>query len=685
MAVKETKVILTGDTSKYERVMRDTQLKNRQFTNTLKKHWVTFAAAAIASVMALQKAFSQLSRFITAASDLQETTSKFNVVFADQITIAQQWSKTLVDGYAMSTRESRQYLSSIQDLLVPMGMVSKEAGKMSFEVVKLAADLGSFNNVPTAKVMDDIQSGLVGNYETMKKYGVILNATTVQEKAMAMGLAETKNSLTAADKAQAAYTIMVKGSKAAIGDMARTSGDYANTLKQMKAAIEDLEAGLGILLLPTLTEVTKAVGEFVRAWADFLNIPEEQKKFNEQREMILKHIHMYEEELDRAMARKGKYGWWERFMGARRPEEIISDLQMMNEELAKVSRDFHEKPKIGATGKPSGGGGIPEPKKPTAEFEKILQEFYKDNQARLAESIGEESKYIEQGLKEQLDLRAKIAQQRIDLEASVQSKELDLLQEAMNEQDKYIEQGLESQGQNIQDNLKKNLKDFIDTHAAQIQFFLDAATAVKTGISTILYDTMQKDLASFKEYFKAFTDSLKQAFASMIADMIMRWLYKQVVEAAMHTESVAGFAAENALIAVQIGEVTALTAAYWALAVAKTAAGASGGGGGGEGIFGSIFGALGFHSGGVVGSTPVPVRMVNTSVFQNAPRYHQGMGNDEFPAILQRGETVIPRGGGGQQPIVIKLEIGGKPLNTYIYRGSRSGTIQIHQRALVSR
>ena len=225
-------------------------------------------AGAVVGIGALYLAFRKLNDVVKdsvkAASDLEEVASKFNVVFAGQVPLAEKWSKTLVDSYAMSTRESKQYLSSVQDLLVPMGMQANAAGKLSNEIVKLSADLGSFNNLPTAKVMDDIQSALVGNYETMKKYGVVLNATVVQERALAMGLADTKDALTAGQKAQAAYALMVEGSTAAIGDMARTSDSYANQVKQLEANIEDLKAMFGTKLLPVVTDIVKQMNLWVK-------------------------------------------------------------------------------------------------------------------------------------------------------------------------------------------------------------------------------------------------------------------------------------------------------------------------------------------------------------------------------------------------------------------------------------
>lgn len=47
-----------------------------------------------------------------------------------------------------------------------------------------------------------------------------------------------------------------------------------------------------------------------------------------------------------------------------------------------------------------------------------------------------------------------------------------------------------------------------------------------------------------------------------------------------------------------------------------------------------------YHTGGVVGDGRPATRAVNPALFALAPRFHSGLMPDEFPAILQRGETV---------------------------------------------
>jgi len=72
-------------------------------------------------------------------------------------------------------------------------------------------------------------------------------------------------------------------------------------------------------------------------------------------------------------------------------------------------------------------------------------------------------------------------------------------------------------------------------------------------------------------------------------------------------------------------------------------------GGGGGGFISRALAAV-LHDGGVVGRDGTP-RAVSPSVFAHAKRMHTGgvagLMPGEVPAILQKGERVIPRGGSG--------------------------------------
>lgn len=93
-------------------------------------------------------------------------------------------------------------------------------------------------------------------------------------------------------------------------------------------------------------------------------------------------------------------------------------------------------------------------------------------------------------------------------------------------------------------------------------------------------------------------------------------------------------------------------------------------GGGGKGLFGGAIIPGILHSGGIAGKDGYGHgRAVSPSVFSGAPRYHNGgiagLRPNEVPAILERGERVIPKGGqpqmGGQSAkieVVARVENG---------------------------
>lgn len=105
-----------------------------------------------------------------------------------------------------------------------------------------------------------------------------------------------------------------------------------------------------------------------------------------------------------------------------------------------------------------------------------------------------------------------------------------------------------------------------------------------------------------------------------------------------------------------------------------------GGGGAGSGIGGLLSGLFGgssgaasaasgvtlgsvYHAGGVAGQSGGASRAVASSVFNNAPRYHgggvAGLKPNEVPAILERGERIIPNGAsaGGASAMHITLGV----------------------------
>jgi len=127
------------------------------------------------------------------------------------------------------------------------------------------------------------------------------------------------------------------------------------------------------------------------------------------------------------------------------------------------------------------------------------------------------------------------------------------------------------------------------------------ADAMEQNFSDLFFDVMTGEFKSLGDYARAALRSIQRAAADVLGQIAKELIVKGIAN--LFTSGFAG-----------------------------------GFGGGGFASAASLA-----HQGGIVGQTSMPTILAPSSLFANAPRLHSGLARDEFPAILQKGETVIPR------------------------------------------
>ncbi|MFM9815779.1 hypothetical protein ACKI16_45820, partial [Streptomyces scabiei] len=135
-------------------------------------------------------------------------------------------------------------------MFTQIGFGAEEAARLSQSTVQMAADLGSFNNVPTADVADRISAAFRGEYDSLQSLIPNINAARVEQEAMAATGKTNARELTAQEKAAAVLAIVNKDGAAAMGDYAKTADGAANTQKTLTASLEDQQSKLGQTLMP---------------------------------------------------------------------------------------------------------------------------------------------------------------------------------------------------------------------------------------------------------------------------------------------------------------------------------------------------------------------------------------------------------------------------------------------------
>ncbi len=235
-------------------------------------------AGPLAATFGVAKVVGFLGDSITAASDAAEASSKVGVVFGKAQDRIQKASLTSATTMGVSKRAYLDAAGTLGNLLVALDVGPGKASKMSARMVRLAGDMASFNNASPEETLGAIRSGLAGETESLKRFGVNINQATVLQQALKMGLiSSVKDGLTPQQKALATSAVIMKQTKTAHGDFERTSKGLANQQRILAAQVDDLKGKIGAKLLPVITSVVSYLN--ANAIPAFQNIGTKVKEF----------------------------------------------------------------------------------------------------------------------------------------------------------------------------------------------------------------------------------------------------------------------------------------------------------------------------------------------------------------------------------------------------------------------
>ena len=264
-------VALSMDTSEFAtgstKVQRDLGRLQASF-KSLGDKWMQTGKNLSIGISAPLTAFGLLSA--KTASDAQELDSAFTETFDNLSGSMREWAQETGDAMGRSTQAMQQMANTFGIFFNQAAPTRKEAAEMSKTFTVLAQDLSSFYNVSGDVALQKLRSGLSGESEPLRDFGVFLTEATVAAKAMEMGLTGVGDELTEQEKILARYQLILESTRDAQGDVARTSDGAANQWRSFTEALEELQVGIGQKLLPLLTPLVNGMTKVVNG---FNNLP----------------------------------------------------------------------------------------------------------------------------------------------------------------------------------------------------------------------------------------------------------------------------------------------------------------------------------------------------------------------------------------------------------------------------
>jgi hypothetical protein len=374
-----------------DKVQRDVQKSSAKVSNSFKQ--IGTAIKATVGAVVVQQLGRAGMAAINLASDVEEMQGKSKVVFGqfrDQTVAALEDFGNQV---GRSTHELEGMASSIQDTFVPMGFARGEAAKLSVELTKLAVDVASFNNASDTETMEAFQSALVGNHETVRRFGVVITEATLKQELLRMGISRTGAEVTNAEKVQARLNLITAGTSDAQGDALRTADSYANSVRALKSEFAELVVELTTLVMPAVSKIVTAMMGATKATKEFLQNIGVLSRFDDDEAGLLAQIAAEEKRLQTLQKLKAEQGsinklfvyYGDRIDGtARLLATLRSNLREIREENAALAREGGIAQTATVTVETDEGKGPPKPD----TLDKGISALLKKNQVILDQRQG---------------------------------------------------------------------------------------------------------------------------------------------------------------------------------------------------------------------------------------------------------------------------------------------------------
>lgn len=245
---KDAKRVLSQIRKDFKGVDASVETSSKKFSKMGAAIGAAVAAVGIREVAQLSKKIFELG------SAVEETESKFVTSLGNQA----EAGRAFLDEYStllgLSNTEAKNFLATQVNIAKGLGFTEDEAFNLSKEVVKLAGDLSSFNNIPIERTLNAIQGGLTGEREALKSLGIVVRQQDVDQRALLNTGKERVQQLTEQEKSLASFQIITERSGVAVGDLKRTQDSAANQARQLQASIKDLADELSVALLPALAK-----------------------------------------------------------------------------------------------------------------------------------------------------------------------------------------------------------------------------------------------------------------------------------------------------------------------------------------------------------------------------------------------------------------------------------------------
>lgn len=225
---------------------------------------------AVAVGFSLKKVFDIGKEAVGLASDVTEVQNVVETAFGGMTSQVDEWAKKSIQNFGMSGLAAKRTASTYMAMSSGMGLYGEKAADMAMKAAERTADIASFYNTTQEEADTMLKSIWTGETESLKRIGVVMTQTNLDNFALANGFGKTTAAMTQAERVQLQYAYVMKQTDLAAGDFLKTQDSWANQTRilseQWKAFLSEMGKGIITVLAPAVKVLNQLLSIMI-GWA----------------------------------------------------------------------------------------------------------------------------------------------------------------------------------------------------------------------------------------------------------------------------------------------------------------------------------------------------------------------------------------------------------------------------------
>lgn len=196
--------------------------------------------------------------------DYEQALGKMSQVFKTNQDDIKKWADGALNNFGLSKLSATSMVADFGAMFDTFGFKLEETTEMSKNMVERVRDLGAFFNTTSAETSEALNAIFTGNVQPLKRFGVVLTQTALQEYAHAQGIHKKVSEMTEAEKVQLRYNYVMEKTKAAVGQYAREHDSASTQLENFREIVKEIGVTFGEVIIPVFSPILNGINNVLK-------------------------------------------------------------------------------------------------------------------------------------------------------------------------------------------------------------------------------------------------------------------------------------------------------------------------------------------------------------------------------------------------------------------------------------